>query len=91
MSKEKRAGPNTFIEPDIGAKKILDQLMRNGSSADVFNDDFHLRVVGKTSILLLEPKVCGVEMNDKRGRAFGVLLKDVGSSFHYNGPNDRVC
>ena len=58
--------------------------MRDGSGADVFNDDFHLRIVWKTSILLLKSKMRGMKMHNERRRRFGVFLKYVGCGFHYS-------
>lgn len=63
--------------------------MGNSSGANVFDDDLHLRIIGKTSILLLKPKMCGVKMHDERRGGFRVLLKNVGCGFDCNGNDSR--
>lgn len=48
----------------------------------MFDDDFHLGVIGEASILLLEAKMGRVKVYDERRRLFKVFLQDVGSGFH---------
>ena len=74
----------TFIELYAGAEKFIQHVMRNGSRADMFNDNFHLRIVRETSILLVEAKMGGMQMQYKGGRVFSIFIQDIGRCFNYN-------
>lgn len=47
----------TFVELHTASQKLLDQIVRNGPRANVLDDNFHLRIVGEASILLLKSKM----------------------------------
>lgn len=49
----------------------------------MFDDNLHFGVIRKTPILLFEAEMCGVKVEDKRWRTFGVLLEDVICRFHF--------
>jgi hypothetical protein len=63
--------------------------MWHSSLADMFDDHLHLRIVGETSILLLEPEMRRVKMHNKRWRTVRVFLKNVGRGFDCND-NERT-
>lgn len=56
--------------------------MRHCPGFDMFNDDFHLGIIGETSILLLKAEMRWVEVYGKGRRVFRILLQNVGRSFH---------
>jgi hypothetical protein len=63
--------------------------MWHSSLADMFDDHLHLRIIGETSILLLEPEMRRVKMHNKRWRTVRVFLKNVGCGFDCND-NERT-
>lgn len=67
----------TFIKTHTATKELLDHEVRDGPSAEVVNDDSHLGIVWESSILLIEPKMCWVEVHDERRGTFGVFLEYV--------------
>jgi hypothetical protein len=74
-----------FVKSHSRPKELLDQIMWHRALADVLDHHLHLRIVRETSILLLEPKMCRMEMYDERWRTVRVFLENIGCSFDCNG------
>lgn len=46
-----------FIESDTGTEKLFYHVMRHSPGSNMLDDNFHFRIVGKASILLLKSEV----------------------------------
>lgn len=85
------ARPNyTFVESNISPQELLHHIVRNSPGTNMFDDDFHLGVIGEASILLLEAKMSRVKVYDKRRRLSREFLQNVGSGFHLKKHNCQL-
>lgn len=81
----------TFVELHPSAQEFFHHVMRDSPSANMFNDDFHLRVIRETSVLLFEAKVGGMKMQNKRRWTFGVFLQYIRRRFNYGNASVNAC
>lgn len=56
--------PLTFVESDTSTEKLFYHVMRYRPGSNMLDNNFHFRVVGKASVLLLKSEVCWVEVQD---------------------------
>lgn len=49
----------------------------------MFDNNLHFRVVRETAILLVEPEVSRMEVEDEGRRRLGVFLEDIRRRFYY--------
>jgi hypothetical protein len=85
----------TIVEFDARLEQLCKDLMRHRLEPDMLQDEAHLRVVSKISILLVKAEVGGVEVEDERGRLAIELLQYVLGGGHegcgYLGHVAFVC
>lgn len=60
----------TLVKSYAGPEQFLQHVMGNGPGSDMFDDDFHLRVVREAAILLIESEMSGMKMYYERRRTF---------------------
>ena len=56
--------------------------MRNSPCTDMFDDNFHFRIIGETPILLLEAKMGRMKVYNEGRRMLCIFFQDVLRCFH---------
>lgn len=66
-----------IVEGNAIVEQILNHLMGDSLFAQVLQDEFHRRIVGKAAILLVEAEEGGMQMDGERGGTAAKLAQDV--------------
>lgn len=67
----------SIVKLNSCCSKLVDHVMRNSSFCQMLDEDLHLRVIAEAAILGLESKVCGMQVDDQRGRLSLEFLEDM--------------
>lgn len=66
-----------IVEGNAVLQQVLDHLVGDGLFAQVVEDEFHGRIVGKAAILVVEAEEGGMQVDGERGRTAAKLAQDV--------------
>lgn len=67
----------SFIEGDIRYREEFHQVMWYSAKSQMFDQNPHGRLIGEAALLLVESKVCRMQMDDQRRRVTPISPQDI--------------